>query len=590
MVAGIATLWLLAAQGSAQARASNLDVLPFPGTPDATPQTQISLPAVPSSQIARISVTGSLTGAHPGRIEPAPGAGSTFVPTLPFASGDHVTVRVAFTDAAAGAAAGAPGATDLTYAFSVAAPLPATLPRTSIRALARGTRQVTARVASGTRFRSASGLHPPKVWFSGKVPDPGLGDIFLDAQDSTQDGPMILSPSGRLLWFRPYGHDSVFNFELHQYRGQSVLTYWLGAVGDGYGVGRDVLVNHSYKTIATVRGANGLHPDLHEFQITPQGYGLYTAYEQVHADLSAVGGSSNGTLLDSVVQEVNIATGRLVWEWHAYGHIPITQSYVGKPNANPYDFVHLDSIQQLPNGDLLVSGRDTWAVYEIDPRNGRIVWSLGGKQSSFRMAPGTQFAWQHDARLYGSTLTVFDDGAGYRRTENQSRALRIALNLSDRTAALAHVYTNHPSVLAVSQGNVQALPNGNTFVGWGSAPYFSEFGPTGRQLFTGHFRSPVQSYRAYRFAWSAQPKYQPHIAASATRTGTRVFASWNGATDVATWEVLAGPSSRQLTPQGRYPSRAFETRMFVKTTQPYIQVRALDHSGNVLRASRTVSR
>ena len=91
----------------------------------------------------------------------------------------------------------------------------------------------------------------------------------------------------------------------------------------------------------------------------------------------------------------------------------------------PYDFFHVNSIQLLPNGNLLVSARHTWTVYEINKKAGAIVWGLGGKRSSFGFGPGANFEWQHDAHLQpDGTLTLFDNGAGPgRQHERQSRAL-----------------------------------------------------------------------------------------------------------------------------------------------------------------------
>jgi hypothetical protein len=441
-------------------------------------------------------------------------------------------------------------------------------------------------------YRSEPWLHPPTISFSRSVPDPGEGDILGDAQNSPQAGPLILDPYGQLVWFYPLNHAAAFNLEVQQYAGQSVLTYWQGYVENGIGIGVDVILNHAYQRVATVHAANGLQADLHEFQITPSGDALITAYRTVHADLSAVGGPRRGLLLDSVIQEINIATGQLVWQWHAYGHVPIADSYHGTPSRTPYDFFHINSIQPLPNGDLLVSARNTFAIYEIDPRTGHIVWTLGGKRSSFRLGRGANFEYQHDAQMQpNGTVTLFDDAAaGGDRREADSRALVIRLDRRHRTATLVRAYTNNPRVLSENQGSVQVLPNGNVFVGWGSAPYFTEFGPGGHQLFSLHYPLSMESYRGYRFQWWGQPATPPSVAAAPSGSGTTVWASWDGATDVASWEVLAGATQGNLTPLATFPNSSFEAQMYVDSSQPYVQVQALDQAGNVLGTSATVSR
>lgn len=440
-------------------------------------------------------------------------------------------------------------------------------------------------------IHSESWLHPPMVTFSGEDPDPGAGDLFVDAQNAIQAGPMILDPFGQLLWFNPMRKKAAFNVEVQRYHGQSVLTYWQGHfLALGVNQGADVILNHNYQTIATVRGGNGLHPDLHEFQITPRGTALFFADKLVTANLSSLGGPRSAPVLDQVIQEQSIATGKVLWQWDAYRHLPLSETHVRWPISGSYDLFHLNSIQELSNGDLLVSVRHNWAVYDIDKRTGGIVWRVGGKHPSFRMGPGTAFEWQHDAHVNGNILTVFDNGLGPGpQQEHQSRALLIRLNFRTRQATLAGSYTNNPSVLSPNEGSVQRLADGNTFVGFGGAPYFTEFGPHGRQLFSARFPPPMQSYRAYRFPWWGQPLTAPSLAVTSARSGgSKVYASWNGATDVATWQVLAGPAPSLLLPAGQFQRRSFETTTQVTDPGPYFAVRAVGASGQLLATSSTV--
>jgi len=471
------------------------------------------------------------------------------------------------------------------------------------RALGRalGIALLTAAAASAQpltqTFRSAPSLRAPILSFSGSVPDVSAGDIFVDAQNSLQAGPMIISPHGQLIWFDPLPNDGVArNVEVQRYRGRSVLTFWQG-FGHAFGVGHDVLLDHSYQMITTVQGANGYTADTHAFQITPQGTALIAAYAAVPADLSSVGGPRKGTLVNGAVQEIDIATGALRWQWSTRDHIPLSASYAGRPGRGAYDAYHLNSVQQLANGNVLVSVRNTWALYELDKQTGRIVWTLGGKHSTFRLGPGAGFEWQHDgAMLPDGTITVFDDGAaltphGLIKDEPQSRGLRIHLDLEARTATLLRAYTNSPPLLSQSQGSVQALSDGNTFVGWGSQPYFTEFGRDGSQLFSIHFPTPLQSYRAFRYPWWGQPPVRPAIAVARTRSGTRVYASWNGTTGIASWRVLAAPSATAPgSAVGQFKRTSFETSMWVPSTQPFVAVQALGGDGHVLGTSAAVAR
>jgi hypothetical protein len=408
---------------------------------------------------------------------------------------------------------------------------------------------------------------------------------------------MVLNSHGQLVWFddpTQKSHLSVLGLNLQHYRGKPVLTWWQGKlVPPGYGAnGEDVILNQAYKRVATVRGAEGYSADLHEFQLTKDGTALITAFSPVHADLSSVGGPRNGWVLDSIVQEIDVRTGRLLWSWHALGHVPVSASEAGKPQADqPYDYFHINSIQQLPNGNLLVSARNTWAVYEISRATGHVLWTLGGKNSSFGMGSGSNFYWQHDAELHsGGLLTVFDDGAKPKK-ENQSRALELNLDWRSMRASLKHAYTHSPPLLASAEGNVQLLPNGNVLVGWGTAPAFSEYAPSGKQIWDGLFTPPNDSYRAYRSPWRAQPATSPAISVSTGSGGAvTVYASWNGATDVARWQLLAGNSKNDLTPVTAVKKSGFETTISAQTSDHYLAVRALSDSGRVLATSEVTTR
>jgi hypothetical protein len=569
---------------------SGLDVQPFPGTPDAAPTTDVSFPALTPEELRSVAVIGSRSGPHAGRLHAlSNGRGTAFTPARPFSSGERVSVRALQRSPAAGTASGAPGATRISFSFAVAAPLPvhgqkSTFVRHDIIDSDGFTRT----------YHSARSIHPPIDTMSGSDPDPGSGDIFADAENSIQAGPLIFDPDGRLVYFQPLHQAAAFNVEVQQYQGQSVLTYWQGYVKHSVGVGNDMILDHSYTPIAKVSAGNGYTADLHEFQILPNGDALITAYAEVpNVDLRSVGGPKKGTLLDSIIQEINIQTGHVDWEWHAYGHITLSESYVPK-TEHPYDFFHINSIQLLPNGNLLVSARGTWAIYEINMKTGRIPYNFGGKNSSFKLEPGAHFEWQHDATMQpNGTITVFDDGAGNYKSETQSRALRLYIHYKSHQITLAHAYTNKPPLLTNAQGSVQVLPNGNTFVGWGSAPYFTEFDTgSGRQLFSLHFKKPLQSYRGFRFPWWGQPKTPPSVDASANGSQTTVYASWNGATTVSSWQVLAGSSKNPflMSRVGRFPKAYFETTMTVTSKQPYIAVQALNSSGQVLGTSAAVSR
>jgi hypothetical protein len=437
-----------------------------------------------------------------------------------------------------------------------------------------------AQAAVTQSFRSAPGLHPPRLAV-GRDPDPGAGDIFLTPAH-TQEGPMILDPRGRLIWFHPIRNGVVLNLEKQPYLGHPVLTWWQeNYVHHQASHQEDVIVDSSYRTVAVLHASSGYTLDAHEFQITPQNRALIDAVAPVS--------TANGVVDDDVVEELDISTGQVMWQWHSLQHVSVTASYEPVTSGSPYDYFHLNSVQQLPGGNVLISARNTWAIYDVNPRTGKIVWTLGGKDSSFQMEPGSGFEWQHDARLTGGTLTLFDDAAdGSVSEEPQSSAESLSLDLGSMTATLLHRYVHNPPVLAGAQGSTQLLPDGNVFVGWGSQPYFSEYTPSGTQIFDGKFPTGVSSYRAFRFPWSGQPLTAPALALAPQPGGhTRVYASWNGATDVAAWRVLGGSRRSALRRLARATRTGFQTTINVSSRARYFAVQALDSHGRVLGTSAT---
>ncbi len=240
---------------------------------------------------------------------------------------------------------------------------------------------------------------------------------------------------------------------------------------------------------------------------------------------------------------------------------------------------------------MLISARSTWAAYLLEGAGGRIIWRLGGTNSSFKMGPGTKMAWQHDGRMLpDGELTFFDDGSNP-PIHSQSRGVRLQLDTTHKVARLLFAYTHrNPPLLAASQGNMQTLPDGNALVGYGGVPAISEFARDGSLLFDAHMPFDMSFYRAFRFPWQGRPAAPPAVAASVNNTGeeTIVHASWNGATDVASWRVLAGAAASSLKAVSEIPSQSFESSLTLPKRYSYVQVQALDASGGTLASSGAV--
>ena len=403
---------------------------------------------------------------------------------------------------------------------------------------------------------------------------------------------MILDRRGKLVWFRPLPRGLyAYNLEVSRYHGQPVLTWWQGEIpGNGHGAdGHDMIVNASYRPVADLHAGWGYSADLHEFQVTPQGTALIAVYDPIRANLSSVGGPSDGTMLDCLIQELDINTGTVLWEWHALGHVPLRASELSPQGGGTYDPFHLNSIQQLPGHRLLISLRHTSAVYEIGQRTGRIIWTLGGKDSSFRLGPGAAFGGQHDAHLGGDDLlTVFDNATLPPDEEPQSSAKELKINFQTRTVSLLATYVHSPSLLVGGEGSAQLLSDHDVFVGWGDYPNMSEYTPDGRQLFDANFPLGVTSYRAYRFAWVGRPLSRPALALTRSSTGITLYVSWNGATQVARWRVLGGSTPHRLTSLKVQRRTGFETAIALSGTPSYVGAQALDARGHVLGRSRVL--
>jgi hypothetical protein len=558
----------------------DVDVSPAPQTDTANPNTQISFLNVPAAEIHEVSVVGARSGRHSGSLHGySQGDGASFVPDAPFDAGERVAVQAAIGPGK--------GARPIAYSFRVDTPYPTA-----------GVSEFPNPLAAPAEYESFDtmpGVQAPILSVTVPDRDPAAGDILTtNGPGPGQYGPLIYTPQGRLVWFdRLSGGETAENLSEQTYEGQRDLTWWKGRVLSlGFGQGEDVVMNFNYQTVARVVGGNGLRADLHDFQIAPRDIAYITAYNPIRCDLTPVKGAQGGAIVDTAIQEIDIKTGLVRWEWHSLDHVGASESEVQAPaGSTPWDYFHLNSIDPEPDGDLLVSARSTWAGYQLEGGSGRILWRLGGNRSSFKMGPGTRMAWQHDGRvLADGELTFFDDGSNP-PIHDQSRAVRIALDFKTDEARLAGLYTHpDPSLLAASQGNMQTLADGNTVVGYGAVPEISEYAQDGSLLFDAHQPFDMTFYRAFRFPWSGRPVSPPAIFASLNNTGeaTIVHASWNGATDVSSWRVLAAQHPGALQVQTTIADSGFESSTTLPQQHVYAAVQALDSAGRVLATSPTV--
>lgn len=469
------------------------------------------------------------------------------------------------------------------------------------RAMASSDGRIRARAGGTVRggiqhFRSRPDLRPPEIVID--VPARGVapGLILTDCSSApTQQGALIMDRTGRLVWFRPASKGPsfhrAFNLRVQQYQGEPVLTWFVGASLLAHGFGHYEIRDSRYRRVAQVHAANGYQADLHEFLLTDEGTALFTCYGLGSANLSAWGGPRRGRYFYGVVQEIDIASGKLLFQWRSDEHVGFGASYqqLSAGQTETWDYFHVNSIAIDPaDGHLLISARNTWACYKVHRRTGKVIWTLGGKRGDFAMGPGTHFAFQHHVSLHpGGVLTMFDNEAGPPDEASESRGLVLAISERSRRVSFRRQYHHRPPVLSGALGSVQKLERGHTLTGWGASGYVTEYGRRGQVLFDAALRASA-SYRAFKQTWVATPDVPPDIVV--TRSGARatVHVSWNGATEVERWRVLGGDAVDSQAPLGTVALRGFETEITVREAPPYLAVQALDRAGEVLGVSRVV--
>jgi hypothetical protein len=443
-------------------------------------------------------------------------------------------------------------------------------------------------------FVSAPGLMPPKVRAMHRsAADQLARGYFL----LTTGGPLILDRALQPVWFEsPPSIGLALDLKQQRFEGKPVLSWWQGTQGStGSGAGKLYVVDEHYRLVATLTGRGGWQIDSHDAVIS--GHNVWVTAERFlqPENFSRYGGTARGTLWDAAVQEYDLRNGRLLRTWDALRHVPLSESETGAPQqqAGTWDAFHLNSIQLIGSHSFLVSMRNTSAIYMVDARTGRIRWTLGGKRSTFRLPGRARFSFQHDARLHrGAVVTLFDDRCcdleGSRPSSTPagpSRGLVLKLGFKAHRASLIRQYLHHPPLYAAWEGSMRQLASGNVLIGWGTSPYFSEYSSRGRLLLDAEDRGG-ESYRVlFTSSWVGTPFYPPTAAVHNRNGRSTLYASWNGATEVAIWEVLAGPGPAHLRVVARQPRQGFETAIGVPARAfSVLRLQALNASGRVIGA------
>lgn len=564
-------------------------MFPAPGTPVASDTTSFSFRGIEPAELGEVEIVGSRTGPMTTtRLRHSDGQGVSLVPVGSFDPGERVRVR-----------------TDQRIRLARNGDFEVRIGRFYDNNRRRIRPQVP---LSPGGLNSRPELKPPEFRVIESTPQVSPGRLLLAPK---LDGLSIVDNRGRIVWFRPVGFggkgEIVTNLSRQTLDGEPVLTYWKASANarQTFRLTTFEILDDSYRRIARFTPGNGYNADLHELKITPRNTALVQALRGVRWDATAQGGSPGTKVLDNVIQEIDVKTGAVLFEWHSLGNVNLDASVDPLPSdGRPYDYFHANSVDD--DGDsLLVSARHPNTVYRIDRNTARIRWRLRGddakpETNDFRMGPGTSFGYQHDARrLADGSISIFDNGSHVGdedqpdlptvNADSSAMVLRLGRQDGERTATLVRRDTHPERLVSDTQGSAQVLGDANMLAGWGSVARATEFDARGDVAFDVTFdEAELSSYRAFRAPWQGFPRDRPAVASRRDGNGATIWASWNGATEVRDWKLFTGPARGKLVEAGIYPWQDLETEMRIPEAGELIQVAALDAGGGEIRRSRVL--
>lgn len=571
-----ATLVLLELTGMGKGSAgAAVTVTPGPTAKNASVWSEISFRGVRAGKAGPITVRGSRSGRHATvRKRHGDGRGFSLILKRPLRTSESVTVKTRLR---------IHGARKGTWRFRTE-----NLGGPRAKRVAPRERKSTGHPG----FRTRPNLAPPRMEISTRTDHASDKPLFIGAKDA---GTTIYGPDGEPIWIRP---GRTMDFRTQNWQGRPVLT-WFEAPTKGSGLKRNMymIADRSYRIIRRITPGNGYSADSHEFRLTRRGTAFITSYRTHIRDLRKVGQGRRGRVSDSIAQEVDLKTGRVLWEWHSLDHVPVSHTYAETPRrpGTPFDYFHINTIADTPDGNVLITGRSTNAVYKVSRKTGRIIWTLGGRKSDFRMGKGAAFSWQHDSQLLpGGRISIYDNGHApviSKPWRQQSRGVILKLDQRRKRATVVNRFFHPARPLASTQGNLQNLGGGRYLVGWGGVPLISEHDSQGRLLFDARLKGVGSFYRAYRANWHGKPRSKVAVVAERTSNAgqTRLWISRNGDTATKQWRVLAGPSADSLSVVASRDRDGFETVTAVPTAARFIQVRGIDANGKVTGSSAVLS-
>ncbi|KAI1828971.1 hypothetical protein DTO027I6_10194 [Penicillium roqueforti] len=464
-------------------------------------------------------------------------------------------------------------------------------------------------------YKSRPDIYPPV--FKVEKSDPNKlspGYIFITPYELSNPGPYIFDNTGELVWsgWGTSGPGNAHGMHVCKYNGADHLCFFQGNQQKGYCRGHGIIMNKQYRVVRSVQPGGGMaSSDMHEFRPINGGKSaLLTIYQQRQFDMTPWNVKTGvGWLMESVFQEVDVETNKVLFEWRSLDHVDPSMSYTWPAHTDtsgtglnvhePWDYFHINSVDKNADGDYLISSRHTCAIYKVSGKDGSVLWRLHGAQPTFKNI-NFSFSQQHDARWLfenatHSVVSLYNNGYnGFNRTHTYSAGMIILIDHVENTALQLRDYAPiHHDLVSSSQGNLQMLPNRNVFIGWGNNPFVSEHDEAGNLLFWGAFaKDTVMNYRAMKFEWGGMPTDSPALW-TYSRTAepispTSFYVSWNGATLVKTWRFYGAMNlTWPWTLLDEVAKTGFETEYTNASFYLWSKVEGIDKEGKVLGKSET---
>ena len=492
-------------------------------------------------------------------------------------------------------------------------------------------------VSANWRYRSRPDLVPPTL----NITIPATKGVesgyifvapFSGYPEGTHHGPQQAAPyiftdTGELVW-SGYTYYSIWatNFQAGRYNGQDILFCFEGShnAAYGHGHGHTTFLDQNYETIKELRAGNHRLTDKHEFIIINEKTALIQIYHPVPWNLTAYGGSREQQwIVDARFQELDIASGKVLFEWSSLDHIDPSEGYLalnpgqagsGYNSSDAWDYFHINSVDKDDEGNYLISARDANAILKINGQNGKVLWQLGGKSSNFTLGDEVFFAFQHHARFVAKSedgqkeiISLYDNSAHGSESGHgpevhlakTSSGKIVEVDTGNWTSRIIQAFYPPDGLLSKSQGSTQLLPNGNVLVNWGSEGAITEFLPNGTAIFhaymdSGYLGLGVENYRGFRYNWTGTPHEAPAVVALNNKDSGKatIFVSWNGDTRTKTWqfyEVNVITGRRSLL--GEAARTGFETQFPLErelTQGQAVQAVAVDGGSSILVDSSVV--